>query len=221
MFQSKLFVDLDTEDVLSRMTRQAGRTFAALEERVHEDERITFVLRAEGFVDTFEAQLAGSPRVSEVQRLGETKLLITKEATGALPVIRDNHGKLNGIDLIHGTKRIFSVLTFRRTDVRDIVNGLDSIGTVRLDRLVSIHDKKDVLSPRQREAILLAYEEGYYGWPRDIEAVDLAEQMDIAHSTYLEHLRKAEYKLIQQSLQDDVATIVSEERRFLDAPTEQ
>jgi predicted DNA binding protein len=216
MYQSKLYVDLDIEDVLSRITEEANQPFAALEEEITEEGMITFVLDAEEFVDSFERELRNSHRVTAVERLEENRLLVTKAASGALPIIRENHGKLNGIDLVNGTRRIFSVLTFRRGDIKEIVDELGTIGTVRLEQLIPIGQPTAVLSERQREAVLLAHQEGYYDWPREIKATELAEEMGVAHSTYLEHLRKAEEKLITKSLNDDVDAAVNEEERFLE-----
>lgn len=219
MYQAKLYVDLDIEDVLARITDEADRAFAALEEEITEDGMITFVLDAEEFVDRFERELRASRRVRTVERLEENRLLVTKAASGALPIIRENHGKLNGIDLVNGTRRIFSVLTFRRGDIKDIVNGLETIGSVRLEQLTPIGQATEILSDRQREAVLLAHQKGYYDWPRDVEATTLATEMGVAHSTFLEHLRKAENKLIPKSLNDDVDAAVSEEQRFLTGST--
>lgn len=220
MFQSELFIDLETEDVLSRETRRADQPFAALEEQVEDDEMITFVVDAREYADRFEAAFNASQRVAEVRRVDDTRLVVTKQANGALPIIRENHGKLNGIDLIHGTKRLFTVLTFRRTDIRDIFEQLETIGTVRLERLVPIERRTRALSDRQREAITLAFENGYYDWPRQTEGVELADRMGVAHSTYLEHLRKAEQKLVGQSLRNDKEARVSEQRQSLVGTTE-
>lgn len=52
------------------------------------------------------------------------------------------------------------------------------------------------LSDRQREVFLLAREHGYYGWPREVTARELADMLDITKTTFLEHLRKAESKLL-------------------------
>jgi predicted DNA binding protein len=54
----------------------------------------------------------------------------------------------------------------------------------------------DRLSPRQREAFLLARERGYYEYPREVDSASLAETLDISKTTLLEHLRKAERKLL-------------------------
>lgn len=56
--------------------------------------------------------------------------------------------------------------------------------------------REDRLSKRQREVFELAQEKGYYTWPRDVSAGDLAAELDISEATLLEHLRKAEAKLL-------------------------
>ncbi len=52
------------------------------------------------------------------------------------------------------------------------------------------------LSGKQREALQLAIAHGYYNYPRKIELQQLAKLMKLTSSTYQEHLRKAEGKLI-------------------------
>ncbi len=52
------------------------------------------------------------------------------------------------------------------------------------------------LSPRQREAFRLARSRGYYEYPRETTARELAAALDISKATFLEHLRKAESKLL-------------------------
>ena len=52
------------------------------------------------------------------------------------------------------------------------------------------------LSERQREVFKLAQQRGYYSWPREMSASELADEVDISKTTLLEHLRKAEVKLL-------------------------
>lgn len=54
----------------------------------------------------------------------------------------------------------------------------------------------DDLSERQREVLDLARRRNYYQWPREASAGDLAEELDVSKATLLEHLRKAESKLL-------------------------
>ena len=52
------------------------------------------------------------------------------------------------------------------------------------------------LSPAQKKALELAYKEGYYSYPRKITLEQLAKLVNISLSTFQEHLRKAELKLL-------------------------
>jgi len=73
-------------------------------------------------------------------------------------------------------------------------------------KLLSIQNKKlgDIfiphiypkLSPKQKEAIELAVNEGYYGYPRNIDLETLAKITKVKRQTYQENLRKAEKKIV-------------------------
>ncbi|WP_410765009.1 helix-turn-helix domain-containing protein [Haloferax sp. DFSO60] len=54
----------------------------------------------------------------------------------------------------------------------------------------------DTLTRSQRQAFELARKEGYYRWPRQVSTRELAAELDISKTTLLEHLRKAEAKLL-------------------------
>ncbi|UPW02189.1 helix-turn-helix domain-containing protein [Halorussus gelatinilyticus] len=56
--------------------------------------------------------------------------------------------------------------------------------------------RTDALSARQREVFELARQEGYYTWPREVSATELADDLGVSKATLLEHLRKAEVKLL-------------------------
>ncbi|MDD5253588.1 MAG: helix-turn-helix domain-containing protein [Candidatus Nanoarchaeia archaeon] len=52
------------------------------------------------------------------------------------------------------------------------------------------------LSKSQKKAIELAYLNGYYSYPRGVSLADLAKIAGLGISTFQEHLRKAEIKLL-------------------------
>lgn len=60
----------------------------------------------------------------------------------------------------------------------------------------SRNQRLDTLTTAQREVFEHAREAGYYEWPREITTRELADDLDIAKSTLLEHLRTAESKLL-------------------------
>ncbi|MFB6140104.1 MAG: helix-turn-helix domain-containing protein [Halosimplex sp.] len=58
------------------------------------------------------------------------------------------------------------------------------------------------LSDRQREAVLVALELGYYEHPSETTHEAIAAELDCAPSTASEHLKKAEAKLVRGGLTD-------------------
>lgn len=68
------------------------------------------------------------------------------------------------------------------------------------DTRTSERDRRlETLTPTQREVFELARERGYYQWPRGVSTRELAAELDISKTTMLEHLRKAESKLLDPS----------------------
>ncbi|WP_159904437.1 histidine kinase N-terminal 7TM domain-containing protein [Salinirussus salinus] len=60
----------------------------------------------------------------------------------------------------------------------------------------ALPDEAD-LTDRQREALEAAYRAGYFEWPRDSTAEEVAASLDIASPTLHGHLRKAENRLVE------------------------
>ena len=56
------------------------------------------------------------------------------------------------------------------------------------------------LTEKQRDTILAAKKYGYYEYPRKINSENLAEKLGISTPTVIEHLRKAEIRLLNQIL---------------------
>ncbi|MDZ5809922.1 bacterio-opsin activator domain-containing protein [Halorubrum sp. AD140] len=56
------------------------------------------------------------------------------------------------------------------------------------------------LTDRQREVLETAHDVGYYDWPREVTAEELADRFDISPATLHQHLRAAEQKLIALAL---------------------
>ncbi|WP_290818232.1 PAS domain S-box protein [Halovivax sp.] len=99
-------------------------------------------------------------------------------------------------------------------NVREIVDRFEAaFSTVDLrskrDRERSIHTAEefrdavaDRLTEKQRAAIESAFFSGYYDWPREITAEELAESMGVSSSTLHQHLRKGIWHLLSAYLQD-------------------
>jgi predicted DNA binding protein len=52
------------------------------------------------------------------------------------------------------------------------------------------------LTDRQREVLRVAFESGYYEWPRECTGAEVAEELGISSATFSEHVHAAEHKLM-------------------------
>jgi predicted DNA binding protein/PAS domain-containing protein len=65
-----------------------------------------------------------------------------------------------------------------------------------------LEDTIEDLTDRQQEAMEAAYRAGYFSWPRDSTAEDVADGLDISAPTLHAHLRKAEETLLADLFDD-------------------
>ncbi|WP_231186819.1 helix-turn-helix domain-containing protein [Haladaptatus sp. DYF46] len=82
----------------------------------------------------------------------------------------------------------------RQMDADITVEGMKSAHTSTVQATPSAQ-----LSERQREIFEFAQREGYYTWPRETSASALAARIGVSKTTFLEHLRKAEAKILGQT----------------------
>ncbi|MFC6719046.1 helix-turn-helix domain-containing protein [Natrialbaceae archaeon GCM10025810] len=103
----------------------------------------------------------------------------------------------------------YTVIAFDEDDVRALFRDLEADRDVELLSKAAIteqHVPHSMLAPvdqlfedltdRQLAALQLALENGYYEQPRGTSLRELASQTAVARSTFEEHLRKAENKLL-------------------------
>lgn len=109
---------------------------------------------------------------------------------------------------IRNGRERWAVLTDERRDaVRDRLEAVRAeadadVDVVRIttpDAAATPLFPEDPLSDRQREVFEFARERGYYERPRGVSAADLAAELGVSKATVLEHLRKAESKLLDPS----------------------
>ncbi|QLD89583.1 helix-turn-helix domain-containing protein [Natronomonas salina] len=113
----------------------------------------------------------------------------------------------------HGWEH-YTVIAFDEDDIQALHEDLEadrdvevlsktaiSKQTIPHSMLAPVDQLFDDLTDRQLAALDLALESGYYEQPRRISIRGLADRTDVARSTYEEHLRKAENKLLTNARQ--------------------
>jgi predicted DNA binding protein len=95
--------------------------------------------------------------------------------------------------------------------LRDLLSNLSNrFGNVRVAYLLQDRGEVDDadlvpvdlnrLTARQREVLQTAHKMGYFDYPRDANASDVAAALDIESSTFIEHLNAAQSKLLEELL---------------------
>jgi hypothetical protein len=92
------------------------------------------------------------------------------------------------------------------TQVKGFMEGMDTIGLHYRVILLTDADFSPIsplnqLTQKQQNVLLEAYKAGYYDIPRKINSEQLANRLGLVNSTVVEHLRKAEQRLIAHMLE--------------------
>jgi predicted DNA binding protein len=90
--------------------------------------------------------------------------------------------------------------------IKEFMEKIDAIGIKYRIVLLADADFSPVsvlnqLTQKQRDVLIAAYKFGYYDIPRKINSDQLAKKLGLVNSTVVEHLRKAEQRLITHMLE--------------------
>jgi hypothetical protein len=92
--------------------------------------------------------------------------------------------------------------------IKEFLEGVDSVGVHYKILLLSDLNFSPIspltqLTEKQRDVLLTAYKTGYYDIPRRINSEALAKKLGLGDATVVEHLRKAELRLIKQIIESE------------------
>ncbi|OLZ39237.1 DNA-binding protein [Natrinema saccharevitans] len=202
MFQAEIHLQQEKSCVLSDFAEYFDTSFDVDIEELH-DHRVTFTIRMEEPYEEYIEFFEDAEQVEHVERLDEANYLITKTSCGAYSAVDRNHGVLRRQSRVFADHRVYTVLFFRREDLRAMIDDFNRIGTVTLGKLTEFEESKSMLTDRQLEVVTCALEEGYFEWPRGISSEELADELGINRTTALEHLRKAQSKLLTSAIKEN------------------
>lgn len=205
MFQAEIHLRQEKPCVLDEFAERFDVSFDVAIEELH-DHLVTFVIELDGVDEAYDAFFEAAGQVKHVERLDESSYLVTKISCGAYAAVDRNHGILRRKSVISPARRVYRVLFFRREDLRNIIGEFREVGTVTLGRVTEFGESTVGLTDRQHEVVKHALDSGYFEWPRAATSEELAAELGISRTTFLEHLRKGQAKLLSDALADDDRT---------------
>ena len=97
---------------------------------------------------------------------------------------------------------LWHIMSSDRDDVRNLVTRLnEAMFNAELLRLAPIVGH-EVLTRRQEEIIMMAFEKGYFETPRKVKLKDLAQVTGVSQATLSEILRKGQKRIVVDYLRD-------------------
>jgi|SRR3989338_1024442 len=104
---------------------------------------------------------------------------------------------------------IWDLASFYREDLEKVldfaVKGLNAeIISFRNEKLRNISFAKMLpeLTEKQKQALHIALDQGYYDYPKRVKMEILAKKLGLSYSTFQAHLKKAEGKILKGSVKD-------------------
>ncbi|MEM2004679.1 MAG: helix-turn-helix domain-containing protein [Zestosphaera sp.] len=151
------------------------------------------------------------------RRANQARLIVTRRQMGTLKALCLTDSVLNGPIVIKNGVRYYPVVTFSRnlkqllTAIKEnapidtevwfrvddaIVNEVDPYKT-----FTTVQDIVSKLSYMELKSLITAFQLGYFNWPRYQDSREVSKYLGISRSTFIEHLRKAERKIIKSIME--------------------
>lgn len=202
MFQATIHVQQEKDCVLSEFAETFDVSFDIAIEELH-DHHVTFIIELQCCSEEITEFFTTSPQVKHFEQLDKESYLVTKDSCGAYSAVDRNHGILRRRNVITANRREYTVLFFRREDLKAMIDDFNETGEATLGKVSKFNESTAGLTDRQFEVIECALEEGYFEWPRDASSEEIAEKLGVSRATFLEHLRKAQSKLLTEAIEED------------------
>lgn len=170
-----------------------------------EDGTVTEQVTVTGETDVEEFEQVfdyGARTVYEFDR-GKTDPCVCEHIQTELGPVTDVHARGGDLHVtihagdVNGLRDLIMDLRERFGDV-SVEYLVRSVETSEDTELVPVDVRK--LTDRQREVLSTAHEMGYFEYPREANASEVADRLDIQPSTFAEHLAAAQGKLMEELL---------------------
>lgn len=99
-------------------------------------------------------------------------------------------------------RQICTLIFETKKKLQSVLQHLEDWKIIRIGNVNLQFDLED-LTPQQLKAVNLAIERGYFEIPKKVNLEELSTQMKLSRTTFLEHLRKAEKKILSKYFEMD------------------
>ena len=164
------------------------------------------------YVDLIECQLKEDVSIHDLEFIGNMEILsiVGSEGNKHTCIVKgyESYSELD-LDLIYTTPSMISEDRIIVSFIGAQQNLMKFVEMVRshVGEIINIsfkqaaYQKQDILTiltGKQREVLAAAYKHGYYDIPRRISSERLSEKVKISKPTLIEHLRKAERRILAE-----------------------
>jgi PAS domain S-box-containing protein len=212
------FVVTDSRVPLVGLARTAGCSLAQEGVVVRDDG--TILLFVSATPPDAELEAASIPGIADVRRVGDDEdaglFELTLPPQSLLSLVAEAGGRLADLSVDPRDEALTLTVTVAdRSTGRELLDDLtEASSSVRVARIRErdeppatrrgfVADVEDELTEKQRTALQLAHIGGFFEWPHGISGDELAEAMGVSRSTFHQHLRAAERKLVARFHRDD------------------
>ena len=148
-----------------------------------------------------------SVRVIQKDSYG-ARLLINRMTTGVLKAVYSTNSLILGECIVRRGVECYPMLVSDRSNVKKLEELVKKFSSEKTEAWFKITNRDETfkeyrlqqlllkLTPAEKNTLTTAYELGYFEWPRLHSSVEVAQHLGISNTTFLEHLRKAEKKII-------------------------
>lgn len=170
---------------------------------------LTYLTVAEPDAEQFVGLTREDPAVESIQSIGDgsEQIIAMTVSSTLLDEAAALGGRVISYSLDDGNGTV-EIEVPQSTDIGEFVDQIQSHypeteliakrdGERPIERVMWLSDDGDLeLTQRQQQALEAAYLSGYFEWPRESNAEDVAEMVGVSRPTLQAHLRKAEKQLL-------------------------
>ncbi len=164
---------------------------------------ILFIFGAEGDKKKFLRDLRRSERTMNIETNGDFIIGFIKEGKATELMYKHNLVHVEPVKFSDDGYEIWTIASWNKKELMDFTNFVDEVFGSEILKMkkekisnISILTMQPELTLKQKGAMELAIQHGYYECPRKIDLKRLAGLNGVCFSTYQAHLRKAERKLL-------------------------